>query len=83
MNFFNNNSNNNNENRFINCLNILVTKGDQYAAKVIKKCLPKIIYTVNTIYKHKIQALIHYRHEIQAYIHTAHIYTCSITYVYI
>ena len=35
---------------------------------------PKIIYTINTIYKHEIQALIEYKHKIQVYIHIAHIY---------
>ena len=29
------------KNRFINYLNILVIKGDQYAAKAIKKCFQR------------------------------------------
>ena len=29
------------KNRFINCLNISVTKSDQYAAKAVKKCFQR------------------------------------------
>ena len=48
------------------------------ARKCNKICLKqlyiKIIYMINTIYKHEIQALIQYKHKIKVYIHIAHIY---------